>query len=898
MKLAPLVNRLTIVNKDGDMVPLNLEGDFAWAQRELLKAWEDEAESGNPIRFIILKARQLGISTLVQGILFCYSFIFDNMRGMVIADEQDNSEHLLSMSETYWDNWQFAPLWTPKYQSRKMKEWEETGSGITVKTARNVRAGRSRTIRFLHGSEVAFWPDPKQLMKGLRQAVPDRPDTAIVLESTANGVGNYFQQEWKKAEQGDSDFIPLFFPWWRHPEYTASHVGIEPYNLDPLNDEEKILRNMGISDDRLAWRRWAIINKMDGSLDGFHQEYPSTPDEAFVATGNNVFPYANLVKNYEPRIGRLGRLVWDGPKPNVRFIDDPRGNLRLFKEPSADRDWGVYVIGGDPTHTTRGDAAVGQVINRRTCEQVAVFRAKMDPGTFAEELAKLGWYYHEALLVPETEGPGYMCWSEDTEVLTKERGWKQVSELLESDVVATRNPETKMFEWQAPIPHVYDYAGELVRLYGTQVDLLVTPNHRILLNRMPRSLGGNSNQREPGEAIVTAEELEPIHNYGTHAIPAWCEWEGKPVIARVFEGRQDATGRSFPVEMTGDDFCAFMGAYLAEGCTRETNKGAGRAVHIAQRAQSKGFTAYRELLSRIVGREVNHLSGMGFVTSRYALAEYVRQFGKRAREKFIPDEIMQATPEQLRLFLYFFWLGDGHREHPDHPTKETYAFTTTSPKMAEQIQEIAIKLGLGASIQERPPVNENCAPTFTVRMLRARNRHFRMSRETYKGEVNCVEVPNTIILVRRNGKIVWTGNTVGRLQGLSYPNIWRHTKPDKTMGKISGDRWGWMTNMQSKHLAIGWLLKVIMDDYITIHDRQTFAEMRDYVTLDDGGYGPADGTENDDTVMAAAIGVTAHMMEPPLPAYGEGAFLVPNPAQELMDDPPWKSWGEEGEWAV
>lgn len=546
MNLAPLLNRLSIVDKSGTIVPLDLEGEFAWAQRELLAEWERQSNEGKPIRIIVLKARQLGISTLIQGILFVYNFIYDNMRGMVVADDQDNSEHLLSMSETYWDNWTFAPLWTPKYQSRKAKAWQETGSGITVKTARNVRAGRSRTIRFLHGSEVAFWPDPRQLMTGLRQAVPDLAETAIVMESTAHGVGNYFQQEWKKAENGESEFVPMFFPWWRHPEYTAYHIGIEPYNVDPLDEEEKVLRSMGVSDDRLAWRRWAIINKTEGDLDEFHQEYPASPDEAFVATGNNVFPYKKLVSCYEPKIGRVGRLVWNPTKPDVTFIDDPRGNLTIFKEPSEDRDWGVYVIGGDPTHTTRGDAAVGQVINRRTCEQVAVFRAKVDPGTFAEELAKLGWFYHEALLVPETEGPGYM--------------------------------------------------------------------------------------------------------------------------------------------------------------------------------------------------------------------------------------------------------------------------------------------------------------------------------------------------------------SVGRLQGIGYVNIWRHTKPDKTMGKLSGDRWGWMTNMQSKHLAIGWLLKVVMDGALTIHDRKTFSEMRDYVTLDDGGYGPADGTENDDTVMALAIGTTAHMMEPPLPAYGEGAFVIPNPVQELMDEPPWKEWNTEEEW--
>lgn len=540
MNLKPLLRQLKLVAKDGSVRNLDLESDFSWAQRDFVQRWEYEYESGRAARFIVLKARQLGISTVVQGILFSYSFIFDNHRGLVVAHEQDSSEHLLSMTDFYWENYPYRPLYTVKYASKKEKEWVETHSGIRVATAKNARTGRSRTLRFLHASEVAFWDTPETTMLGLRQAIPNIPGTAIVLESTANGVGNYFQRQWKAAEAGDSEFIPIFYPWHLHPEYTASAINLEDGFLGTLSEEERTLRGMGIGEDRLLWRRYAIKNLCDSDIEQFHQEYPTTPEEAFITTGHNVFPHDNLTAVYEPMEGKPGRLMRDGAR--VIFVPDSRGPLRVFKEPSPDRDWGVYIIGADPTHSTRGDYAVAQVISRRTMEQVAVLRIRIDPSSFAEEIARLGQFYNEALVAPETEGPGYA--------------------------------------------------------------------------------------------------------------------------------------------------------------------------------------------------------------------------------------------------------------------------------------------------------------------------------------------------------------TIGYLQGISYPYIWHNQLPDRTPGKMTGDIWGWRTTAQSKHHAIGQLLKVVVDGSITIHDKFTYQEMRDYVTLENGGYGPADGSEHDDTVMALAIGTTAQMMEPPLPAYGQ-TFT---PEEEPPDlDPAWMSWDEQME---
>lgn len=378
-----------------------------WAQQEFLDVATDQLTDTGRIRIIVLKARQLGLSTLTTALGFSLAFTFDGYRVTEIGHEVDASRNFLKMADLYWQTYPFRRLYTPKYNSRNDKEWIETGSSIAVATAGNKGAGRSSTVHFLHASEFAHWPEPEPVFLGLRQTVPNTNGTAIVIESTANGVGNLFHKMWQEAEAGESEYVPLFFPWHKHPEYMASAMNLPYQNIKHLDEEERTLRNMGLSDDRLAWRRWAIINLCNNDLMQFHQEYPTTPEEAFVSSGTNVFPYQKLQAVYEPMEGYRGYLVTEGTN-RVSFRQDPQGPLTVFKLPTADQDWGQYFVAGDPTRTTRGDHAVAQVLNRRTLEQVAEWRGRIDPGSFAEELYRLGLFYNTAGLSTEIEGPGQL----------------------------------------------------------------------------------------------------------------------------------------------------------------------------------------------------------------------------------------------------------------------------------------------------------------------------------------------------------------------------------------------------------------------------------------------------------------------------------------------------------
>lgn len=376
---------------------------------------ERQRRAGKPVRIIILKARQIGFSTLTEALMFVQSFAYPNSFGLVVAHNTDSAEGIFDMTRRYWETWPFKNLFNAKYHSKRELAWEEenvdgtrmAGSAIRIATAKSQATGRGRTITFLHASEVGFWDDPQALMTGLRQTIPNEPSSVIILESTANGLGNFFHQTWNDAVDGLNEYTPMFFPWWRHPEYTASAARLTMPPLGKLDDEEKFLSaKLGVDNDHLQWRRWALPNLLNGNIDDFHQEYPSTPEEAFITSGSPVFDLKELKVCYAPEVGKRGMLIPDSHGKMI-FQPSPTGPLKLFALPSSDRDWGQYFVAGDPAHAGGYDFACAQVINRRMYEQVAVWHGKIDPIAFGDELVKLARFYNDAEISSEVEGPGY-----------------------------------------------------------------------------------------------------------------------------------------------------------------------------------------------------------------------------------------------------------------------------------------------------------------------------------------------------------------------------------------------------------------------------------------------------------------------------------------------------------
>jgi hypothetical protein len=359
------------------------------------------------------------------------------------------------------------------------------------------------------------------------------------------------------------------------------------------------------------------------------------------------------------------------------------------------------------------------------------------------------------------------CYTDDTEVLTRD-GWKLFRDVRsggDGDEFATRNPETGAFEWQHAFRyHEAPWDGEVVDIRGRGTDLRVTPNHRMLVERGEYHNG----QKKIRETFLRADA---IPDRGAR-LPALSQWEGKTPETISF-GRY-----------TWDtvDFAAFLGAWIAEGSLGPVRRYAknGGSICLPQGRESKGYEVYRTLLTRMTGQEPCRSMDQNWRFSCQDLYSYLKKLG-RVHEKYIPAEVKNWGRDALEAFLHHYLTGDGRSLPPsgkrrqDDGEREWYA-CTASKRLADDLQEVAQKIGWYATIEERQPrdrgssgdqeiLAENCR-SYYLTFGTSRCRDVTPSRSWYKGSVYCVSVPNETLYVRRNGSPVWCGNTAP-----SYPQV-------------------------------------------------------------------------------------------------------------------------------
>lgn len=420
---------LKIRTKDGQLVPFRLNAP----QKRLYAAAHEQWAAGKPVRIIILKARQMGFSTLTEALIFYLAATRFHTEGMVVAHTEDATAKLFQMTQRFYEN--LPPPLQPQRRASNAQELvfdrpprtkgrrPGLGSSIRCATAGGSGIGRGYTLQCLHLSELAFWPgDKRSTYAGLMQAVPDKPGTVVIIESTANGYDT-FKAMWDAAVEaqrtGADGFLPIFFAWHEMEEYRRTPLP----GFERTQEEQELAAAYGLDDEQLAWRRWCIATQCGGDVELFHQEYPSSPDEAFIATGRCCFDKAAIVLRREAvrslewergifRVERdaAGRLLsWE-------WRCDEKGPIRILKKPEK---WAPYVIGGD-TAGTGSDFFAGQVLDNRTGEQVAVLHHQLGERLYAEQMYCLGMYYNEALIGIETNYSTY------PEMVLEDMGYKRL----------------------------------------------------------------------------------------------------------------------------------------------------------------------------------------------------------------------------------------------------------------------------------------------------------------------------------------------------------------------------------------------------------------------------------------------------------------------------------------
>lgn len=406
-KFAP--EYLKIKTEEGEIVPF----EFNEAQVKFNNLWEKTRKEGKKLWFIILKCRQVGISTNGQGRIYHHNFINPNQKSLTVGHKIDASNNLFDMYERYHNN---LPDWMrPQLDKSNEKKisFKKLGSENKVDTAAGGEVGRSDNYQAVHLTEYAFYPDPKQMYAGLAQCA--KKAKIFLIESTANGF-NDFRDKWVDAINGESDFIPFFFSWLEFSSYSfpfdnpemkqrfIESMGTDPKFNDYDLEEFDLMRKHKATLGQLNWRRWAIKNLCNNEVKTFHQEYPTIWQEAFLSSGRPVFNLNICMKRFNEAVSPLkrGNLFYTDPeKTKVRFDEDPNGFISLFDEVKVESyETNVFSGGGDVAEgLEQGDYSELRYMDRRTKKIVLTWHGHIDPELLADEQKKIQIFLHNKVYI-------------------------------------------------------------------------------------------------------------------------------------------------------------------------------------------------------------------------------------------------------------------------------------------------------------------------------------------------------------------------------------------------------------------------------------------------------------------------------------------------------------------
>lgn len=423
---------LSIRNPVGNRVPMELSP----GQLILTEAARSQRARGKPVRLVVLKTRRSQFTSGACSLIFHEIPFFSGRRATIIANNYKPAgieafDYLVQFQKSYQPFTRHGAgfrmprllkpgkLVSPVPDKSTLQLLWDNAASVDVMSAEGGDVGRGGGRHVLLLDELAFWRAALVTLTAILNMVPKDPETAVIAMSTANGIGGGFYDLVQQARDpaNESGFEFLFFGWLEHPPYRLPLIPEEAVKLQAsLNPEEKLLVNMhSASLEQLAWRRLTIATECRQSVDLFHQEYPTTPEEAFLMSGRPRFRAQDIAQHPACQ-GTVGDLDLDEFRRSGRILFKPndRGALTIWKKPEQGHQ---YVSSADPSQgrdvslEQRGsnpDFAVNFMTDRWSGEQVAQLRERLRPGEFAEYSACLCKWYNYAYFVPEANDAGFM----------------------------------------------------------------------------------------------------------------------------------------------------------------------------------------------------------------------------------------------------------------------------------------------------------------------------------------------------------------------------------------------------------------------------------------------------------------------------------------------------------
>lgn len=401
-----------------DKTPKTVPFFFNDVQLDFLGKFE-QLGTGKP--YFILKGRQQGFTTLITAMQLAYAITRKNFSGFTLADRSDNTRAIFNdKARMVYERLPEELKPTERYNSTNELFFDKLNSSWRAATATK-EVGRSRTLQFVHFSEIAFYEcSLSDMQAGIGAALT--ADSVRVYETTANGF-NEAKDLWDSGTCNN-----IFFEWWRSSEYRSTEYEYITKADAWLQQRIKVLEQYGLEREQIAW----YCKTYDGYIDKskIKQEYPCTPEEAFISSGDSVFD-KEIIINQLALASRLspvkvGSFVYDKvcipvkdgqgnvldndwEIHNIKFVESRDGYITIHEEPrtKTDKDGTVvsmcpYVIGGD-TAGLGIDYFTAKVIDNTDGRTVATLhKQRIDEDLYAEQMYCLGKYYNDALIGIET----------------------------------------------------------------------------------------------------------------------------------------------------------------------------------------------------------------------------------------------------------------------------------------------------------------------------------------------------------------------------------------------------------------------------------------------------------------------------------------------------------------
>ena len=366
--------------------------------------------------YFILKGRQQGFTTLITAIQLSHAIVKSNFSGFTVADREDNVKSIFNDKAKVM--YELLPkLLKPREKLNSACElyFDRLNSSWRIGVASS-NVGRSRTLSFIHFSEIAFYKcGIGELQKSIQEAATE--DALVIYETTANGFND------AKSLWDSGACINLFYEWWKTKEYRTNELHYLDTTDKWLAQRLSTLKERGLLPEQLAWYAKKYTSYIDKNA--IKQEYPCSPEEAFIVSGDSVFDkdaIGNYLSNFTvkatkgrfkyekclvPTVGNNGSLIACEQKiTNVEFVPDPTGYISIVEEPFCLQKGGKtyktpYVSGAD-TSGTGEDYFAAKVLDNTSGRCVATLhKQRMDEDLFAEQLYCLGKYYNTALIAVE-----------------------------------------------------------------------------------------------------------------------------------------------------------------------------------------------------------------------------------------------------------------------------------------------------------------------------------------------------------------------------------------------------------------------------------------------------------------------------------------------------------------